>query len=161
MFEFAKKHVKLAVVVLILCSIAFSAGYYSRKPEIVTKTFTQLVQKTSLSAKAVIDKTRTTTTTTQPDGTVIHSVTQNDVTFQESNQNSETTLTDKKSEAKTTVELPKYAIGAMAQTKLKSLSEKPTMVVTGGYRLFGSIWLDGMYNHSENALGAGLRWEIK
>jgi len=163
---------KTSIIMSILCLMAgLVIGYCNApKPEvkIETKIETQVVEKIvekTVEKKIYLkDKTKTETIIQKPDGTVIHTVTQNDVSVDlqdtKKEKQKETKTKQSVKEVRIITEYPKYSIGLMAESSFKK-QPKFTPEINTGYRFYGNIWIEGSYNSSTKAVGVGFKWEIK
>lgn len=145
---------------VVIAVASYQIGYYNHKPSTEIKTEIQVVEKIVEKKVYVKDNTKTDVVETKPDGTVTHTVTQNDVVVNASETQIDT-KTDIKQEIKQIEnDLPKYAVGAMAESKVK-WPLKPSIEINGGFRAIGPFWIEGSYNHELKSAELGIRWEIK
>lgn len=160
MLDKIKVYVIALVVILVMSVASYQVGYWNHKPSTEIKTEIQVVEKIVEKKVYIKDNTKTDVVETKPDGTVIQTTTQTDVTVA-TDETQIDTKTDIKQEVKqTTVELPKYAVGVMGESKVQ-WPLTPSLEVSGGYRVTGPFWIEGSYNHSQKSAGVGIRWEIK
>jgi hypothetical protein len=156
-----KKQIIFVGFAVALLVASFSAGYWYHKPQTITQTVTQTVEKIVEKKIYVTDKTKIDVVDTKPNGEVIHTITQNDVSTAEQ--------VDEKVEAKTDTKTviadtkPNYSLGVHAAFPLEFPIQRPeTWDLEVGRRIFGNLWGEGLFlrDGGQNKVGGGLKWEF-
>lgn len=145
-----------ALMVLVVLAVAFIAGRYSRTPETIVETKTEVVTKVVEKQVLTKDKTITEHTISRPDGTVEKIITKNNITTNEKERSNTKSVTESTKETKKNMELPKYSLGAQAIHELKLPVSKPQYAAVVGYRVIGGLWVEGIIGQYA---GIGVRWE--
>jgi hypothetical protein len=157
MLDIKKTLTQMAVVIAVV-AVAYGAGYWSRKPETVIETKTNTVEKIVEKQVVVSDHSKVDTTITKPDGTVEHTIRSNDINSATTDLSIDRKVVESKKETKTVTELPKFSLGVQAITHAGWPMEPPKYNAVVGYRLVGTLWVEGIANFQKD-VGIGFRWE--
>ena len=156
--EKVRQYAVMALAAIVLVCASFAVGYWSHKPVSVTKTEIQTVEKIVEKQVMVKDTSVVNQTITKPDGTVEHTVTQNNVQTGTVEQSVTIAHTESKEQTVTAVPRPNYSISSHAIVPIHSLLEKPSYDIVAGYRALGELWVETMYLHDEgDKIGLGIR----
>ena len=155
-----KWYILVVVIVVLALYGSYRAGYAAHQPETITKVETKVVEKIVEKKIVIHDRSQTVTTTTKPDGTVVTSVTHNNIVTASDAKKKEKDDTKIKDLDVKSIPLPNYSLSADAESYMK-YPLKPTVNIAGGYRLIGPFWAEISYNRALNLGGLGVRWELK
>lgn len=157
-----KQYAICAAVIALLMIASFGTGYWSHKPVSTTKTEIQTVEKVVEKKVFVRDNSRIDTTVTKPDGTVEHTVTQNNITAGSVENTVIVAKRETKEQTVVSVPRPEYSIAGHVVVSLPNPLDKPSYEVVGGYRVLGEAWVEGVYHFNldkptKGGVGLGVR----
>jgi len=149
---------RVAAVCLVV-AISFAVGYYSRVPQTVVVTKTQVVEKIVEKIVAVSDHSTIDKTVTKADGTVERTIQINDISAISSDITVDRTVNSMTKETVAAAVRPQYSLGVHAVTSIGWPVEKPHYDIAVGRRILGEIWGEAVINTKKN-IGFGLRLEF-
>ena len=158
-----KQYAIYAALAILVAFLSFGVGYWSHKPVTITKTETQTIEKIVEKQAFVKDNSKIDKTVTKPDGTVEHTVIQNDVSAGSTETSVTVAKKETKEQATVAVLRPNYSIAAHVIVPLSSpLTDKRQYDIVAGYRILGEAWIEGLYiTHKDNIkkgdVGVGIR----
>lgn len=163
MLDHLKANLKWLAAIIVACSIAFGAGWYSKKPVEVVQVEERVVEKVVEKIVEIEKKKqqKVTKVTKKPDGTTTTTIidTNTETSVSEKGKTSEldreASTTTEKPAALGDAYRPSFSAGVEAVTDFKELSLSYRASL--GYRILGNAWLQGSYDVKRNELGAGVR----
>lgn len=147
------------VAVCLVVAISFAVGYYSRVPQTVVVTKTQVVEKIVEKIVAVSDHSTIDKTVTKADGTVERTIQINDISAISSDITVDRTVNSMTKETVAAAVRPQYSLGVHAISSIDWPVEKPHYDITIGRRVLGNVWGEAVVNTKKN-VGLGLRLEF-
>jgi hypothetical protein len=159
MLAFLQKHWQLAAV-LFAIALSFSAGYWTHRPQTITKTITQTIEKIVEKRVAVVDhSTITTTTDKKPSGETVTTVIEKKNVDTTSRTDSDTKSTTKEQDKSVMTVQANYSIGALAKFDFGNVMS-PSYEVSVGHRLIWGLWVQAAYDIGNKQPGIGLRLDF-
>ena len=153
------KCAKLALLLLIVSGAGFIVGRQTKQQEVKVVTETVIQERIVEKQVQVSDKSRKSVTIKKPDGTIITSVTQKDISVLDQQKQTDTKIEQKREVVLNPTKLPNYSLGIQAKFPFAWPIGKPEYTVTAGYRLIGPLWVEGLYQISPKMFGVGIRLE--
>ena len=157
----------IAAIMAICLGVGYLGGLgisaHSKSPQTttITKTEVQYIDRIVEKKIYITDTSTTNTTITKPDGTVEHTVVQNNVNTNA--QTNESTQTIIKVAEKTVIKGTQnnYSLGVRGVlTKPYVFDTIPQVEIVVGRRLLGDLWLDAGFNKDSKEVSLGFSFQL-